>query len=113
MRLKNYLAYILTVPEIKCKQKQSFETMIEKWFHMPMPSKTSNRYGKRYDILDRYLGAKLVGDRKNVNFTFQLFFKVVIYLIPPPAADKISGYSVSSPTFHLPVLYVLTILMSM
>lgn len=87
--------------------------MIEKWFPMPMPSKTSNRYGKRYDILDRYLGVNLVGDRKNVNFAFQLFFKVVIYLIPPKAADETSGYSVSSPTFHLPVLCVLTILMSM
>lgn len=33
---------------------------------------------KRYDILNKYLGAKLVGDRINVNFTFQLFFEVVI-----------------------------------
>lgn len=52
--------------------------MIEKWFHMPMPNKTSNRYGKRYDILNKYLGVKFAGDRINVNFTFQLFFEVVI-----------------------------------
>ena len=50
------------------------------------------------DVLDKYLGVKLVGDRINVDLTFQSFFKVWFYFALP-SVDESSGSSISSPVF--------------